>query len=57
MREINAYVEIGGITFTECLEVNEEATEEEINVILLDWAEEIIMNEASYGYDEEEEED
>ncbi len=57
MREIHAYVEIGGITFTECLEINEEATKEEIDTILFDWAKETIMNEVYYGYDEEDEEE
>ena len=57
MKEIHAYAEIGGITFTECLEINEEATKEEIDTILFDWAKEIVMNEMCYGYDEEEEEE
>ena len=57
MKEINAYAEIGGIAFEECFMFEENATVEEIKEIIREWAEETVLNELSWGYEGEDEEE
>ena len=56
MKKIHAYAETGfcGAYWEEDFEFDDDATEEDIDATISDWAEEAIMCNMSYHYEEEE---
>lgn len=59
MKKIHAYAETGfcGAFYEDDFEFDDDATEEDIESTINDWAEETIMSNMSYSWEEMEEED